>query len=361
MIKLKDNSTQEIDTALYQLEQSLTSKIKSNSNSQNTTGDSAALEKEISERKAADNSLKSAISSEATARENADNSLSSSISTKQDKLTAGDNITITGSTISAKDTTYSVESPVTLNNTTIGLTTVPISKGGTGATTAKAAECNVLSGMTEEDADPVDSSMFAGVYLSPSATIGKLYKRSALHLWNYIKSKISSVLGLTATSYGGNANTATTATKAKDLGNSYYSSGASTSYTISTFLEKLVSLGVIAKYAEYAKPFRFNWYYAGNGTLSTDYGTITLAGTQIIFLGVYCVDPTTSGENGNNFDIIFQCNPQTNAAGLAATLKYTCRSGSGYGPKWTLYNCSRRTVIPTSEPSTKVNGDIWIE
>ena len=342
MIKLKDNSTKEIDTALYQLEQSLTKKIKDNSSSDDTDV-SALIEKEATARKAADTTLQKNISTEASEREAADTILSSSIASKQDKLTAGDNITIENNKISATNTTYSVESPVTLNNSTIGLTTVPISKGGTGATTGQEAFENITSGVITSSS-PADNEKM--MFFSTS-----WYKTTVLDFWNYIKSKISSVLGLTASSYNG---------KAANLTNTYYDSGASTSYTISTFLEKLVSLGVISKDTEYAKPFRFSWSYASNGTLSTDYGNITLAGTQMIFLGIYSVDLTTPGENNNNFDITFQCNPASNPVGHAVTLKYTCRSGSQYGPKWTLYNCSRRTVIPTSQPSTLVNGDIWI-
>lgn len=420
MIKLKDNSTKEIDTALYQLEQSLTKKIKDSTPSTDTDA-TALVEKEATARKAADATLQKNIDNEATEREAADATLSSSIANKQDKLTAGDNITIESNIISAANTTYSVESPVTLNGTTIGLTTVPISKGGTGGTTGQAAFDNIADGV-RTSTNPADSETM----LLHSTS---WYKTTVLSLWEYIKNKISSVLGLTASSYSGKAANADyptgfssrkttqdwgnqngtlltawasnaggdiafrdnsgqinvindgfyyqnegnykvvdensigslTAGRANNLVNSYYHSGASTSYTISTFLDKLVSLGVIAKNVEYAKPFRFSWAYAYNGILSTDYGNITLAGTQIIFYGVYCVDPTTSIESGNNFDIIFQCNPHLNDVGQAVTLKYTCRSGSQYGPKWTLYNCSRRTVIPTSMPSTIVNGDIWIE
>lgn len=231
--------------------------------------------------------------------------------------------------------------------------TLPISKGGTGATTAKTGFINLAEGLTEAS-NPEDGETM--IYRNSSGT--NWGRHTFLTLWNYIKKKLATEMGFSASLYSGMAAKATTA---YSMSNSYYNSGASTSYTISTFLEKLVSLGVITRTAEYTKPFRFRWAYAYNGTLSTDYGNITLAGTQIIFLGRYDVDPTTSGENSNNFDIIFQCNPNSNPAGQAVTLKYTCRSGSFYGPKWTLYNCSRRTVIPTSQPSTVVNGDIWIK
>ena len=46
-----------------------------------------------------------------------------------------------------------------------------------------------------------------------SSSDTKYYKRAGSKVWNYIKSKISSVLGLTATNYGGKASTAGTADK----------------------------------------------------------------------------------------------------------------------------------------------------
>jgi hypothetical protein len=137
-------------------------------------------------------------------------------------------------------------------------------------------------------------------------------------------------------------------------------SGADTTYTISTFMEKLVSLGFITKNVYYNKNLKLTWAYANNGTLSTSYGDIKLAGCNILFSGCYSVDPTTSSENSNYFDIIFMCNPASNPLGLATTIKYTCRSGSQYSPKWVLYNSPYRTVIPTSTPSTLSNGDIWL-
>ena len=91
--------------------------------------------------------------------------------------------------------------------------TMTIVQGGTGATTAKGAEYNITNGMTEVSTELADNTLFAGVYMNPDATQGRFYSRQTVTIWNYIKAKLSSVLGLTATSYGGNASTATTATK----------------------------------------------------------------------------------------------------------------------------------------------------
>lgn len=69
--------------------------------------------------------------------------------------------------------------------------TLPVSKGGTGAATAKESEYNLHKDMPNEDSDFGDSSYISGVYQTPSTSQGIFYKRTALHLWNYIKSKIS--------------------------------------------------------------------------------------------------------------------------------------------------------------------------
>ena len=78
---------------------------------------------------------------------------------------------------------------------------ISVAKGGTGATDAKDGFTNLANGLTQGQ-DPQDeeytiykSSNNWGLY-----TLGQF--------WEYIKGKISSVLGLTATQYNGNANTA---------------------------------------------------------------------------------------------------------------------------------------------------------
>lgn len=78
-----------------------------------------------------------------------------------------------------------------------------IGNGGTGATTAKEAEYNITSGMTEDTSDFDDGSLITGTYRNASTTTGRFFKRTALKLWSYIQTKIASVLNLTATAYGG--------------------------------------------------------------------------------------------------------------------------------------------------------------
>ena len=78
---------------------------------------------------------------------------------------------------------------------------ISVANGGTGATTAKNAFTNLANGLSEAS-NPQDEEYM--IYKS-SGNWG-LYKLQ--QFWDYLKNKISSVLGLTATQYNGNAKTA---------------------------------------------------------------------------------------------------------------------------------------------------------
>lgn len=82
-----------------------------------------------------------------------------------------------------------------------------VANGGTGATNA-ADGFNTLADGVRDSSTPIDSEK---MLLKPTGT---WYKTTCLDFWNYIKGKISSVLGLTKDNYGGKASTAGTADKA---------------------------------------------------------------------------------------------------------------------------------------------------
>lgn len=90
--------------------------------------------------------------------------------------------------------------------------TLPISKGGTGATTANDAANALLSGLPSWAADPTDSVRLIRRDTGGTASFGQV---TFATVWNYIKGKISSVLGLSESNgvktFTGNAATATTA------------------------------------------------------------------------------------------------------------------------------------------------------
>ena len=88
-----------------------------------------------------------------------------------------------------------------------------IGKGGTGQTTAQAIVDEVIqAGLGTGDSNCIDNTDIITSNINGYSTYDKrLYRRKATFLWEYIKSQISTILGLTASSYSGNAATATTA------------------------------------------------------------------------------------------------------------------------------------------------------
>ena len=92
-----------------------------------------------------------------------------------------------------------------------------VANGGTGQTTANAAANALINSLTIDNAVPIDDDYFISQYISGGTTTTTYHRRPFSKLWEYIKVKISNVLGLTATAYGGKASTAETATKATSV------------------------------------------------------------------------------------------------------------------------------------------------
>ena len=90
--------------------------------------------------------------------------------------------------------------------------TLPIANGGTGATTEKGAFINLANGLSE-GAGPEDTEQI--IFKNASGKDWGLYTLS--QFWEYIKGKISSVLGLTKDNYGGKAASAGSADKAVEV------------------------------------------------------------------------------------------------------------------------------------------------
>lgn len=83
------------------------------------------------------------------------------------------------------------------------LPTVPISKGGTGKTTAAAAQRNLLQDMTSSAVAITDDNQLVFKYTDPDDTKGTLLYKNASLFWDYTASKMNSILGLSGTN--GNA------------------------------------------------------------------------------------------------------------------------------------------------------------
>ena len=98
-----------------------------------------------------------------------------------------------------------------------------VDKGGTGKTTAIDASNMFLNALTTGVSTPEDNDYYISQYVGGERNT--FHRRPVSALWTYIKNKISSVLGLTSTSYSGKAKTAGTADTAKAL------SATTTEYT----------------------------------------------------------------------------------------------------------------------------------
>lgn len=104
--------------------------------------------------------------------------------------------------------------------------TLPVANGGTGVTTQADINKAFINNLEVGNSDVTDGTEFVSSYASDNGfaetaegALNKPYKRQFIKVWNYIKGKISSVLGLTASSYGGKASTAGTADKVQDGNN----------------------------------------------------------------------------------------------------------------------------------------------
>ena len=99
--------------------------------------------------------------------------------------------------------------------------TLAVANGGTGQTTANAAANSFINSLTTGESVPKDDDYFISQYVDGGTTNTTYHRRPVSKLWEYIKGKISSVLGLTATNYGGKAATATTASSANKIAPKY--------------------------------------------------------------------------------------------------------------------------------------------
>ena len=97
-----------------------------------------------------------------------------------------------------------------------------VKNGGTGVTTQEEINKAFISNLAVGGSDVTDGTEFVSSYandngFSEPEALNTPFKRKFSAVWNYIKDKISSVLGLTKDNYGGKASTAGTADKAVEV------------------------------------------------------------------------------------------------------------------------------------------------
>ena len=93
--------------------------------------------------------------------------------------------------------------------------TLPIANGGTGVTTQADINKAFIGNLEVGNDNVTDGTEFVSSWASDNGfaettegAVNTPYKRQFIKVWNYIKDKISSVLGLTKDNYGGTANIA---------------------------------------------------------------------------------------------------------------------------------------------------------
>ena len=93
---------------------------------------------------------------------------------------------------------------------------LPTTKGGTGTNAASksALTSTLINSLSSETSTPKDNDYYVSQHAGGGTSNTTYVRRPVSALWDYIKSKISSVLGLTASAYSGKAATAGTADKA---------------------------------------------------------------------------------------------------------------------------------------------------
>lgn len=87
--------------------------------------------------------------------------------------------------------------------------TLGVDHGGTGQTSATNAANAFLNSLTTGSSTPADADYYISQYVNGGTTTTTYHRRPMSALWEYVKGKISSVLGLTNTNYGGTSAKAT--------------------------------------------------------------------------------------------------------------------------------------------------------
>ena len=219
----------------------------------------------------------------------------------------------------------SINGPYFNGSAPVSVDTMKMLYGGTGATDAKGAEFNITAGMKSQTSDFTDTTKITCVQESPGASTGRFFYSKASYLWNYIKDKISSVLGLTATNYGGTALNATNAEQATRASTAEIADKTVNDITINIpFAQEngryVIPLGNILEPTSTAGASPYNW-------------DIT---------GFFSIIRPTSGHNGSH--LWFE-------------------AGHGYSHDWTTYAYLDKLDfrgITTSIKAFQYNGKWWL-
>lgn len=122
--------------------------------------------------------------------------------------------TITGVSVNGTSVATSGVANITSVPASILSGAVSAAHGGTGQTSLSSSASALINALSTGASTPTDDDYYVSQYVGGGTTTTTYHRRPVSALWEYIKGKISSVLGLTATSYGGKAASATSADSA---------------------------------------------------------------------------------------------------------------------------------------------------
>lgn len=203
---LNDNSTQQINTLVIQLQNRIT----------NLNNELKSLNKEISNLDSEISDLEKRVSSNTNEAVNDAAAMNAEIKANTEAISgkADKNHTHIKSEITDFPTSLKNPNALTINGKTYdGSTAVDagvqiIENGGTGVTTQAEINKAFIGNLDTGESDVTDGTEFVSSWASDNGfaettegALNKPYKRKFSAVWNYIKGKISSVLGLTASSY----------------------------------------------------------------------------------------------------------------------------------------------------------------
>lgn len=204
-----------------------------------------------------------------------------------------------------------------------------VANGGTGVTTQKDINRAFIGNLDIGSSDVTDGTEFISSWASNNGFsepgyVNMPFRRKFSAVWNYIKGKISSVLGLTKDNYGGKASTAGTADKVASAGsNGMWIQGRSNAIC------KTTSAGASAGWKTLT-------------SIKTSSGSIeigNLSGEDFIRI-VYSSDTDVNAGNNNVSHIMVLTNQSV---------------------EFPTAKASSKMVIPIGAPSSLEDGCIWIE
>ena len=224
-----------------------------------------------------------------------------------------------------------------------------VANGGTGVTTQADINKAFIGNLDTGESDVTDGTEFVSSWASDNGFaeteggVNTPYKRKFIKVWNYIKDKISSVLGLTKDNYSGKASTAGTADYANNL-----TAGAALNGNNKITTTNPTKIG--------AGQIKVHTVYAADGPAT--YGNLINIGGNG---GFQFFVEWTGGQTGPGQDLIgriFTRFWRDTQSAWTAWKELAYNTGD---VTFSSAKASNKMVIPIGAPSILEDGCIWIE